>query len=108
MSHYAIRLPQELQERAAVFLQRNSNHQSLITVTRCVLSENEKYATIFISVLPVEKEDAALEFVRRQRTDFIDYLKKETKIGRIPTVHFDLDFGEKNRQRMDELSNGAE
>lgn len=108
MSHHSEKLEQELQQRAAVFLQRESNGQSLITVTRCVLSENKRYATILISVLPVEKEQAALEFVRRQRTDFLDYIKKETKIGRLPTITFDLDIGEKNRQRIDELSIGKE
>ncbi len=108
MSHYAEKLEQELQQRAALFLQRETGGQSLITVTRCVLAENKKYATILISVLPVEREQTALEFVRRKRTEFIEYIKKETGIGRIPTIHFDLDVGEKNRQRIDELSAGKE
>lgn len=108
MSHHSEKLMQELQQRAATFLQRESNGQSLITVTRCVLSENKKCATILISVLPIEKEVTALEFVRRQRNDFLDYIKKETKIGRLPTITFDLDAGEKNRQRIEELSAGME
>lgn len=108
MSHHSEKLEQELQQRAALFLQRESNGQSLITVTRCVLSENKKYATILISVLPVEKEETALEFVKRQRPDFLEYIRKETKIGRLPTITFALDIGEKNRQRIDELSAGKE
>jgi ribosome-binding factor A len=108
MAHFAEKLSQELQQRAALFLQRESNGQSLITVTRCDLTDNQKYATIFISVLPVEKEDTAIEFVRRQRRDFLEYIRKETKIGRLPTINFELDMGEKNRQRIDELSAGKE
>jgi ribosome-binding factor A len=105
MSHYSEKLPEELRHLAAQFLERESNRTSLITVTRVVLSENKKYATIFITVFPTDKEEAAVEFVRRQRTEFISYVSKNSKIGRLPTITFELDLGEKNRQRIDELSN---
>ena len=108
MSHHSEKLTEELQHLAANFLQRESNRTSLITVTRCELSENQKYATIFISVFPADNEKAAEEFVRRKRGEFIDYLRQNSKIGRLPTISFEIDFGEKNRQRLDELSHLAE
>ncbi len=107
MAHYTEKLPQELQHLAAEFLERESNRTSLITVTRAVLSENKKYVTIFITVFPTDKEEAALEFVKRQRTEFIAYINKHSKIGRLPTITFEIDLGEKNRQRIDELSNDS-
>ena len=105
MSHHPEKLSQELQHLAATFLERESNKISLITVTRVELSEKQKYATIFISVFPTDKEAGALEFVKRQRTDFIAYLHTHSKIGRVPFITFEIDYGEKNRQRIDELSN---
>ena len=105
--HRAEILSQQLQQKAAEYLQRESNRTSLITVTRCVLSENQKHATIFFTVLPTDKEAVAIEFVRRQRGDFIQFIRDTAKIGRLPLLDFKLDVGEKNRQRIDELSNGA-
>ena len=104
MPHRNERLAEELQHLAATFLQRESNRTSLITVTRCELSDNQKYATIFISVFPTDNEEMAEEFVKRKRTEFVAYVHDNSKIGRLPTVSFKIDLGEKNRQRLDELS----
>jgi ribosome-binding factor A len=104
MSYRSERLTEELQHLAAAFLARESNQTSLITVTRCELSENQKCATIFISVFPTDNEKAAEEFVRRRRAEFVEYVHDNSKIGRLPTISFKIDLGEKNRQRLDELS----
>ena len=89
---------------AADFMQRESNGASLITITNVVLSNDEKYATIFFTVLPVEKEAAALEFAKRMRSEFKEYVKSNTKIGRIPMFDFEIDLGEKHRQKIDLIS----
>lgn len=104
MPHRTERLTEQLQHLAATFIQRESNNTSLITITRCELSENQKCATIFISVFPTDNEGMAEEFVKRKRTEFVEYVHDNSKIGRLPTISFKIDFGEKNRQRLDELS----
>ena len=104
MAHRNERLSEQLQHLAATFLQRESNRTSLITVTRCELSENQKCATIFISVFPTDNEKMAEEFVKRKRTEFVEYIHDNSKIGRLPSISFKIDLGEKNRQRLDELS----
>ena len=104
MPHRTERLSEQLQHLAATFLQRESNRTSLITVTRCELSENQKCATIFISVFPTDNEKMAKEFAKRKRTEFVKYVHDNSKIGRLPSISFKIDFGEKNRQRLDELS----
>jgi ribosome-binding factor A len=106
MPHHTERLAEQLQHLAANFIQRESNSTSLITVTRCELSENKKCATIFISVFPTDNEKMAEEFVKRKRTEFVGYVHDNSKIGRLPSISFKIDFGEKNRQRLDELSQG--
>lgn len=89
---------------AADFMQRESSGSSLITITDVHLSKDEKYANILFTVLPEEKQNAALEFSKRKRTEFREYIKNKTKLGRIPTFDFEIDFGEKHRQKIDEIS----
>ncbi len=108
MSQKDDRLRDEIKRLAAEFLERESNHLSLITVTDASLSEKGTHATVYFTVLPVQKEKAALDFVKRMRSDFRDYVMKKSRIGRVPFFDFDIDGGEKNRQRIDELSNEAE
>jgi len=88
----------------AQFLERESNGTSLITVTGANVSKDLKKATIFISVLPESGEESALNFVKRRRKDVRSYLKKKLEMRSIPFLDFEVDLGEKNRQRIDELS----
>ena len=92
-----------LKELAANFLGRENNRTSLITVTSCIASSDLKKATIFITVLPESKEHDALDFTKRKRTELRDYLKKNMKTKIIPFIDFEIDRGEKNRQKIDEL-----
>ena len=94
-----------LKHLAAQFLQRESNRLSLVTVTGIVLGYKLETATILITVLPEEKETEALEFARRKRTEFRQYVKENSRIHRIPFFDFEIDYGERNRQRIDEISN---
>lgn len=93
-----------IKEEAAKFLQLESSGTSLLTVTNVSLSQDAKYATIFFTVFPVEKEKPALDFVKRKRTDFQEHMRSETRLGRIPFFDFEIDEGEKNRQRIDSLT----
>ena len=93
-----------IKQAGADFLERESNGASLITVTDIKLSNDGKYATILFTVFPEDKQDAALEFAKRMRSEFKEYVKKNTKLGRIPLFDFEIDLGEKHRQRIDEIS----
>ncbi|MBU1046526.1 30S ribosome-binding factor RbfA [Patescibacteria group bacterium] len=88
----------------AQFLRSESNRLSLITVTRVDVSSDLKKATIFVSVLPESGEESALNFLKRRRKDARDYLRKKLSMRSIPFIDFEIDYGEKNRQRIDELS----
>jgi len=97
------KLKDQIKKVAAEFLQKESTGQSLITVTDVRLSPDASEATILFTVLPENKEEPALEFARRQLSDFREYINKKVKIGRMPFFHFDIDHGEKHRQRIDEI-----
>ena len=98
------RLAEYIREVAAEYLVRESNRDSLITVTAVELSDKETRARILISVLPAEKEGDALEFVERKANDLRLFFMKKVKIRRAPRLSFAIDLGEKNRQRIDEIS----
>lgn len=95
------KIAEEVAHRAGEFIAREASPQSLITVTRADVAPNLRNATIFVSVMPKDKTEEALRFLRRQRTYFHDYLKKKTVLRNVPTVDFQLDIGEENRQRVD-------
>jgi ribosome-binding factor A len=85
------------------FFQRESSGLSLITVTRVDISSDLHNGTVFITVLPESKEEAALDFTRRMRTDMRKYVMKRLPIKVIPFFEIEIDYGEKNRLHIDEL-----
>ncbi len=92
-----------IQNLAAKFLQNESNYTSLITVTDANVSKDLKKATIFVTVYPIDSEKSALDFLKRKRKAFKEFAKQKISMRRIPFFDFEIDKGEKNRQRIDEL-----
>lgn len=86
---------------AGNFLAREINRTSLVTVTRVVRSEKGQQATIMLSVLPEKAEAAALSFCKRKRTEFREFVKKNSRFRIIPTFDFEIDLGEKNRNLIE-------
>lgn len=97
------RLSDEIKKFSALFLERESNRDALISVTGLDLSDDEANATLHISVLPADKEDASLWFVKRNLGEMRAYLMKNIKVRHIPYLDVLIDKGEKNRQKIDEL-----
>src|SRR4051812_35573501 len=103
-SQRQVQVAETIAHIAADYIARESNRESLITVTRADVSPDLKNAIIFFSVLPEKYEEPALHFLRRSRTDFRDYLKTKAAMKFLPNIDFEIDFGEKNRQRIDDLT----
>jgi len=98
------RMQEMVREVAAEFLAREANRNTLITVTRTDISSDGKRVNIFITVLPESYEEQAVAFANRNRSELSDFFKKKVK-ALPPHVEFVIDRGEKNRLRLDELSN---
>lgn len=88
----------------AEFIRKESSKGSLITVTRVKVSPTGKEAKIFFTTLPESREDTALKFLERKTPEFKRYIRDESRIGIIPHIDFRIDYGERNRQRLDQLS----
>lgn len=95
-----------LTELAAKYIALEAGRSTLITPTRTHLSRDQKHATIFVSVYPTEEGGHAIDFLMRHKDLFRAYLKKsKIRFPVLPFIAFEIDYGELNRQRMDELSN---
>ena len=97
------KIANHIKELAAIYIEREAGPTSLITVTRVLLTPDNKSAKIMISVLPRDKENAAYGFIRRNLGDLRKYITKGLKINPIPFLEVEIDEGEKNRQKIDEL-----
>jgi ribosome-binding factor A len=62
-------------------------------------------AIVYFTALPQEKEPEALEFMKRRKSDFRQFVMDKKSFGFAPKIDFVIDLGEHNRQRIDELSN---
>lgn len=93
-----------VREAAAEFLNREANRNTMITVTRAEMSEDNKRANIYISVYPESGEQQALQFAQRNRGELGKFLSERTRGMRLPHLEFLIDEGEKHRRRLDELS----
>ncbi len=98
------KLAEQIRELAARFFSRESNRQSLITITTVEILSRGGRAIIRATVLPESAEADAAEFMRRKLTDFREFVMENSRIGRVPFFDVEIDIGEKNRQRIDEIS----
>lgn len=89
---------------AAEFVRDNASSASLLTITRVELAPSGKQANIYFTTLPEKEEDTALKFLIRKSPEFIRYARDNSRIGIMPHLKFVIDYGERNRQRLDELS----
>ena len=98
------RLTEYIKEQVSEFIARESNHSSLVTVTRVRLANSLKKAEVLITVYPEEKEQEVLDFLKRRGSEIRNYVKNHIRTRTIPFLEFIVDGGAKNRQRIDELS----
>ncbi len=98
-----LQVEQQILGIAQDFFQRESSGASMITVTRADVSRDMKHGVIYITVLPEDKEDAAINFAKRMRSDLRHYVMKRLPVKVIPFFEVEIDYGEKNRVHIDEL-----
>ena len=89
---------------AAEFLERQATGGGMITVTGIQMSRDHKLVTILFTVFPDKFEQNALHFAKRERSEFREYVRSKTKnLSFCPVFDFEIDLGEKHRQRIDSL-----
>jgi ribosome-binding factor A len=104
MSQKDEKIKEIIRELAAEFFSRESNRTSLITITDVILKSRTGKSIILFTVLPEDQEAAALDFMHRRLTALREYIGTHVKMMRVPFLEVAVDKGEKNRQRLDEVS----
>ena len=104
MSERQEKVAEELLKLAGAYIAREANRNHLITPTHVSISPDLRKATIYISVFPTNNEEGALAFLKRNRSDFRSFVKRQISFKVLPFIDFVIDEGEKNRQRTDALS----
>ena len=102
------RVRAQLKEFAALFIRNEANTDPLITVTDTSISPDYKRATIRFTTIPDDRQEDALIFLKRSAGNFRDFLKKKSAFKRIPHIEFEVDYGERHRQHIDEIARDIE
>lgn len=93
-----------LKELVASFIRDEANPDPLITVTTATISSDFRRATIFVTVYPEDRDQDALIFLKRKGSELRSFIKSKARtLKRIPHIDFEIDYGERNRQRIDEI-----
>ena len=98
-----VKVEEILHRLAAEFVVRESSLGSLITITRVELSDTAKVANLFFTTLPETEQETVLKFLQRKAPEFKLYVRGHSKLGILPELRFQIDFGERNRQKLDTL-----
>ncbi|NOY35359.1 MAG: ribosome-binding factor A [bacterium] len=93
---------------AASFLKSKSKPGILISATRVDMSKDFKNATVFVTVFPEKAEEEVLGDLLGKGWELRNYAKGRLKIKFLPSFRFELDKGEKARQRMQVILNEEE
>lgn len=108
MKHRQEKIKEAITHAAGEYFAREAplgySGHALVTVTRTIISSDSKKAVVFLSLFPDKDEEQILISLKRQRSAFRKHVAEQTAVRPVPTIDFVIDAGEKNRQRIDELT----
>jgi ribosome-binding factor A len=104
MSRRTEKVQDAIRDIASNFFQREAHSGALLTITKASISSDLKFSTIYLTVFPTEKERLILEESRDRLHALREQMKKELPMKTLPYFSLEIDEGERNRQRIDELS----
>ncbi|HOK35070.1 MAG TPA: 30S ribosome-binding factor RbfA [Candidatus Pacearchaeota archaeon] len=62
-------------------------------------------ATVFISVMPEEKEQKVLSILEKNIYDIQKQIDRKLRMKPVPKIHFEIDKGMKNFYKMNQFTN---
>jgi ribosome-binding factor A len=84
-------LTESIKNYAGDFFARNTSGGSMITVTNVWITDDNKKADIYLSIMPESKSEAAINFAKRQRTELQKYLFTKIRLSHLPFLDIILD-----------------
>ena len=78
-------------------------NDTFVTVMGAQLSPTLEHATIYISVLPLDKSEAVLEKLNHRIYSIQQVLNKRLNLRIVPKIRFEIDTTEERAQKIEEL-----
>ena len=103
MSHRVEKVTALLTTLVAKALERFIETGTLVTVTNLRVTPNLAKAHVYLSILPDTKADETLSMINERKGEIRTEVAKKSVTKIVPDLVFEIDRGEKNRQRIDEL-----
>ncbi len=97
------KIEEQLKEVLARFIERESNKTALITITHVELGDKGRTAMLYISVMPEDGEDSAINFLKRKRKEMHDLIRKQLNMKTIPFLDVSIDSGQKALHNIEAL-----
>jgi len=94
--HYKQEYLTQLRLLISDWIAKNAYKNSLITITKCELSEFGGRISVYVSVFPTDGFSGALSFLRRHGADIADYLRDRQPNRRKPYLLFEPDISFQN------------
>ncbi|MDO8494902.1 MAG: 30S ribosome-binding factor RbfA [bacterium] len=76
---------------------------AIVTVTRAIVSEDRNHAKIYVSVLPSQFAEEAMEAIKKQVYFLQQALNKKMRIRPVPRIAFVLDRTEEEAARIEKI-----
>ena len=104
MHHRVERVNNLIKEELGYLLKREVEFpEALVTVMEVACSRKMERAIVYLSVLPVSKSDAMLKIARQNQARLQFLLLKKMHIRPMPRIQFEIDRGQDNAARVEEL-----
>jgi len=103
MGDRQVKVAEMLSHEVAKYVATEANTDPMITITRANVSPDLRNATIYFTTIPDDREQDALVFLKRNGREIRRVIMKRAHIKIIPHLDFEVDYGERHRQHIDEI-----
>jgi ribosome-binding factor A len=101
-SHRPEKINSLLRQLVSSFLVKEKG-QAMVTVTRLETSKDLKSAKIFVSIFPESQETEMIKLLKSRTGELREFIGSKIKMKFLPHLEFEIDKGEKERQKIEKL-----
>ena len=108
MKHRSEKLSALIRNEAALFLETHADIPPgvICTVTQVVLSPDNRYADVFISIFPTSRVGVYLNKFKTWQHEFNVHAKETLRLKNIPAIRFKFDETMLKQERIEKLLEG--
>lgn len=92
-----------LEKIVSSFVKSKVESGTIVSITGIEISNDLRKVKILISIFPENKEKETFNSLKDKEKDLRNYAKTRLKMKFLPSFEIEMDKGEKNRQRLEEI-----